>query len=139
METKIYRRHGTRVRAQIPVRISSLDPINTFSENCYTLLVNPRGCGVRFPRPLPPGSPVRVDQLPGGGSVTARVACSLAPAKGSRFWIVGIGLDFPGNPWCLAPAPEDWGADAEIPKFFPASATGARAHSRLAGIRSAGK
>ena len=114
-------RHGTRVRAQIPVRLIGLEAVSTFSENCHTLMVNPRGCGVRFPRALQPGSRVKVDQLPGGGSATARVACSLPPSKGSKFWIIGIGVDTPGNLWCLAPAPEDWGEAAVIPRFFPVS------------------
>ena len=121
--TTPYQRHGTRVRAQIPLRLTSLDPVSTFSENCSTTAVNPRGCGVRFPRALERGSRVRVDQLPGGGSVTARVACSVPPGKGSKFWIIGIGMDAPGNLWCLAPTPEDWGEDAAVPKFFPVSVT----------------
>ena len=119
--TTPYRRHGTRVRAQIPVRLTSLEPLAILSENCHTTMVNPRGCGVRFSRPLQPGSRVRVDQLPGGGSTTAHVACSLPPSQGSKFWIIGIGVDTPGNLWCLAPAPEDWGEDAAVPKFFPVS------------------
>jgi len=123
METRPYQRHGTRVRAQIPVRISGLDPESTFSENCHTLMVNPRGCGVRFPRALKPGSRVRVDHLPGGGSATARVACSLPPTKGTRFWIVGIGLDYPSNLWCLAPSPKDWGEYASVPSYFPVPTT----------------
>lgn len=107
------------MRAQIPVRVTSLEPTSTFSEHCYTQMVNPRGCGVRFTRPLKSGSRVRVDQLPGGGSTTARVACSLPPAKGSKFWTIGIGLDAPGNPWCLAPSPADWGEYAAVPSYFP--------------------
>ena len=116
-----HQRHGTRVRAQIPVRLTSLEPVSTFSESCHTLMVNPRGCGIRFPRPLPAGSRVKVDQLPGGGSATARVACSLPPNGGSKFWIIGIGLDSPANLWCLAPSPEDWGEYASVPRFFPGS------------------
>ena len=128
-----YQRYGTRVRAQIPVRVTSLDLIPTFSENCHTLMVNPRGCGVRFSHALKPGSRVRLDQLPGGGIATARVACSLAPSKGNRFWIIGIGLDSPANLWCLAPSPKDWGEHAAIPRFFPASLT-----QPAEGLRSAG-
>ena len=71
------RRRGTRVRAQIPVRLTSLDPATKFSENCHTLVVNPQGCGVRFSHPLEPGMQVRVDDLPGGGSATAHVASSI--------------------------------------------------------------
>src|SRR5712692_1429498 len=114
-------RRGTRVRAQIPVRVTSLDPARSFSEPCHTLLVNPQGCGVRFTRPLEPGTQIRVDDLPGGGSITARVASSLPLQTGSKYWLVGICLDSPGNLWCLAPSPQDWGPNAAVPKFFPAS------------------
>lgn len=117
MAASLHRRFGTRVRAQIPLRISSIDPEASFSETCHTLLVNPRGCGVRFPRPLKAGLRVRVEGLPGGGSTTAQVACNLPPVRGSKYWLVGIGLDSPGNPWFLAPAPADWGAYATAPKF----------------------
>jgi hypothetical protein len=121
VETLPHRRRGTRVRAQIPVRVTGMDQAASFAENCHTLLVNPQGCGVRFSRPLSAGLPVRLENLPGGGSVTARVATSLPPAKGSKFWVVGIKLDAPGNLWCVAPVPQDWGAYAPPPKFFPAS------------------
>jgi hypothetical protein len=117
--TLIQRRKGTRVRAQIPLRITSLDPSAAFTERCHTLLVNPLGCGVRFPRSLKPGMKVRIDDLPGGGSVTARVASNLPPAQGSKYWIVGIGWDSPGNLCCLAPVPSDWQSYADVPRFFP--------------------
>jgi hypothetical protein len=121
VDTAHQRRRGTRVPAQIPVRLSSLDPSSTFSENCHTLVVNPQGCGVRFPRPLKPGLQIRIENLPGGGSTTARVACSLPLNYNRKYWLVGISLDTPGNLWCLAPAPQDWGQYADVPKFFPAS------------------
>lgn len=108
MTTVVQRRHGTRVRAQIPVRITSLDPGTIFSEKCHTLLVNPGGCGVRFPRPLKPGMKVKVEELPGGRAVNAWVASNLQLNDESKYWVVGIGLEQPGNPWCLAPVPTDW-------------------------------
>ena len=40
---------------------------------------------------------------------------------GSKYWLVGICLDSPGNLWCLAPSPQDWGPDASVPRFFPSS------------------
>ena len=123
VDTQPQRRRGTRVRAQIPVRVTSLDPASKFSERCHTLLVNPQGCGVRFARPLEPGLQVRVDDLPGGGSITARVASSLPPPEGSKYWLIGICLDRPGNLWFLAPTPPDWGDNASVPKFFPAGIT----------------
>jgi PilZ domain. len=113
-------RRGTRVRAQIPVRVTSLDSDSaTFSERCHTLSVNPQGCGVRFSRPLNPGAQIRVDELPGGSSVKARVTSSIRLA--SKYWVVGICLEKPANLWCMIPSPADWGSLACVPKFFPAS------------------
>ena len=115
------KRRSTRVRAQIPVRVTSLDPARTFSESCHTLVVNPQGCGIRFPRPLEPGLQIRMDDLPGGGSATARVANSLPLAASSKYWLIGISLESPGNFWCIAPTPQDWGAYSTLPRFFPSS------------------
>jgi hypothetical protein len=119
LSREIQQRLGTRVRAQIPLRVSSLEQAGAFAESCYTVLVNPKGCGVRCKRPLEPGLRVKMEQLPGGETVTARVACSIPPAKGSKFWLIGIGLDHPGNLWHLAPAPSDWGAYGSAPSLFP--------------------
>ena len=121
MQTVVQRRKGTRVRAQIPLRITSLDAAATFSETCHTLLVNPLGCGVRFPRSLKPGMRLRIENLPCGGSVVAQVASNLPPSPGSKYWLVGIGWDSPANFWCLAPVPSDWAAYADVPRFCPAS------------------
>jgi hypothetical protein len=118
----LQRRFGTRVRAQIPIRITSSDPSVSFSENCHTILVNPRGCGIRFSRPLKPGLRVRVEGLPGVRCADAQVASNLAPAEGGKYWLVGIGLESPGNFWCMAPAPADWGAYASsMPAHSPAA------------------
>lgn len=115
------RRLGTRVRAQIPVRVTSLDPEINFSESCYTLLVNPKGCGVRCSRQLAPGMQLRVDELPGRGTARATVACAQQFEDGSKYWMIGIALESPGNLWCIAPTPADWG-DYSLPaKFLPAS------------------
>jgi|SRR5581483_2156452 len=108
VDSQPQRRRGTRVRAQIPVRITSLDPATSFSENCYTMMVNPQGCGIRCSRPLATGLQIRVDALPGRKTALARVANTRPLAAGSKFWIVGIALDSPGNLWCITPAPADW-------------------------------
>jgi hypothetical protein len=108
MSNLIQRRHGTRVRAQIPLRITSLDPGHSFSEPCHTLVVNPYGCGVRFPCSLQPGMRVRMEELPGGGSATARVASNQPLTAKGKYWLVGLGLESPGNLWCLSPIPSDW-------------------------------
>jgi hypothetical protein len=115
------RRLGTRVRAQIPVRITSLNPADNFSQTCHTVMVNPKGCGIRCPRPLTEGVQLRIEDLPGRGSTLARVACTRPMEDGSNYWIVGIALESPGNLWCMAPVPPDWGTYSAPPKFFPMS------------------
>jgi hypothetical protein len=104
------------------LRVTSIDPQITFAENCHTLLVNPRGCGIRSLRPLKPGMRVRIEGLPGCGTATATVASNLAPVRGSKFWIVGIGLDSRGNDWCIAPTPPDWVQYLSTPPLFSSSA-----------------
>src|SRR6185437_6947424 len=85
------RRLGTRVRAQIPVRITSVAG-EKFSLSCHTLMVNPQGCGVRSPRPLTKGTQLRIEDLPGRGITAATVACTRPLEEGSKYWIVGIAL-----------------------------------------------
>ena len=108
MPELVQKRHGTRLRAQIPLRVTSLDPSTRFSERCHTVLVNPNGCGVRFPRSLKPGTRVRMEELPTGKSVTARVASNLQISTEGKYWLVGLGLDVRGNLWCIQPVPPDW-------------------------------
>jgi hypothetical protein len=103
-------RRSTRIRAQIPLRITSLDPAIQLSESCHTLVVNPHGCGVRLPRPLDLGVSVRLDELPGNQSVTARVATCIPLGTENKYWLVGLALDQAGNVWCVHPAPADWDA-----------------------------
>lgn len=105
-------RRGTRVRAQLPVRVTSMEPPE-FTEVCYTLVVNPQGCGVRISRPLQPGLNVQLDQLPTGQAIEARVANCVPLGAGGKYWLVGLALEQPGNVWGLCPAPADWGADPE--------------------------
>src|SRR5438445_12226066 len=45
-------RRCTRIRTQIPLRLTRLDTAVRTSERCYTLVVNPQGCGVRLSTPL---------------------------------------------------------------------------------------
>jgi len=113
------RRRGTRVQAQIPVRLTSLDPSTKFSESCHTLVVNPLGCGVRFSHPLEPGMQVRVDDLPGRACATARVVNSIPLKTSGKYWLVGISLEQPANWWRLAPTPQDWEPYSTFPAFVP--------------------
>jgi len=102
-------RGSTRVRAQIPVRVVSLDPTAEFSERCHTLIVNIEGCGVRLSRPLEPGLPVLLDELPTGDSARGQVANCVALGGEGKWWVVGIALEQHENIWCIQPAPPDWG------------------------------
>jgi len=105
-------RRSTRVRAQIPLRVTGLDATNPYSEPGHTLVVNTQGCGVRLPRPMKPGMEIFLDELPTGQRATARVA-NCVPL-GSKYWLVGIALDQPGNIWGIRPAPEDWGSEVAV-------------------------
>jgi len=101
-------RRGTRIRAQLPLRVTSLDPAFEFSEPAHTLVVNTQGCGVRLSHAMQPGIAVRLHDLPAGKSVTARVANCVPLGNEGKYWLVGIALDEPGNVWGIAPAPADW-------------------------------
>jgi hypothetical protein len=101
-------RRSTRIRAQIPIRITSLEPEVEFQEHCHTLVVNMEGCGVRLSRPLKPGTPILLDELPGGSTAEARVANCVPFGTEGKYWVVGIALEKPGNIWCIQPAPADW-------------------------------
>src|ERR1700690_3876717 len=105
-------RRSTRIRAQILLRINSLDPANPFSETGHTLVLNTQVCGLRLSCPLEPGMAVSLDDLPIGKSVTARVANCVPLGTGSQWWMVGIALDEPGNVWGVHPAPADWNSEA---------------------------
>jgi len=106
-------RRSTRIRAQIPLHLRSLNPDVSCSEHCQTVVVNAQGCGVRTARPLDVGLEVALE-LPAGSSVNARVANSVPLGRDGKFWLVGLALDEPGNIWGIRPAPADWGA----PKVF---------------------
>jgi hypothetical protein len=98
-------RRSTRLRAQLPVRIVSLDPAVSLSERCQTVVVNCEGCGVRLPRAVNLGLQVSIEDLPGGHSARARVTSCVTLGKD---WLVGIELEKRGNVWSIQPAPADW-------------------------------
>ena len=88
--------------------LTSLDPIQPFSDRCLAILVNPQGCAVRFHRPLNVGAAVRLDGLPATADVTARVVNCISLGKLEKFWLLGLALDAPGNVWGISTPPEDW-------------------------------
>jgi hypothetical protein len=101
-------RRSTRVRAQIPVRISSLEAAPHFSEHCHTVVINTDGCGIRLTRALEPGFRVALDELPGGNAASGTVSSCVAIGGDGKLFLVGLALDEPGNIWCIHPAPADW-------------------------------
>ena len=114
-------RRMTRVRWEIPIRVTSLNAGHPFAERGQTLVVNPQGCGVRLSCALEVGTAVQLDGLPGVGSVTARVANCLALGTDGKFWLVGLALNEPGNVWGVQSPPADWGTASA--RILPSAAT----------------
>jgi len=93
---------------EIPVSVVSLDRKRPFAEDCLVLVVSAQGCGFRSSRALQLETPVMLSGLPGGGSVTARVANCLPLGADARHFLVGAALYTRGNVWGIVDPPEDW-------------------------------
>jgi hypothetical protein len=105
-------RRSTRVRVEIPVSVTSLDRTRPFADKCMVLVVSAMGCGFRSTRALQIETPIMISDLPGGGSVTARVANCLPLGNDGRYFLVGASLYTRGNVWQIADPPEDWNVAA---------------------------
>lgn len=105
-------RRSTRLRVVIPVSITSLDRHRPFAERCDLLVVSAQGCGFRCTRALPMETPIMINDLPGGRSVTARVANCLPLGNDGKYFLVGASLYSHGNVWGIENPPEDWGVAA---------------------------
>jgi hypothetical protein len=101
-------RRSTRLRVEIPVSVISLDRTKPFGDRCMVLIVSAQGCGFRSSEALPIGTPIMLSNLPGGGSVTARVANCLPLGNDDNYFLIGASLYTQGNVWGIADAPEDW-------------------------------
>jgi hypothetical protein len=123
-------RRSTRVRWEVPVRITGADEAGPFAEEAQTLVVNPQGCGVRMGRAVEAGSAVHLQGLPKPGSVSAQVASCVPVGIGSKLFLVGLALDEPGNIWGVPSPPADWGMPAAKAAAAAASAGNADARSR---------
>ena len=104
-------RRGTRINCKISLTLSGICVASPFSEPGTAILVNPQGCAVRFGRSLEVGTEVRLEGLPGGTNVTARVVNCISPGKYENFWLLGLALDEPGNVWGIGTPPDDWQID----------------------------
>jgi len=107
-------RRSTRIRAQIPVRITVIEGSSYFSQSCHTLVVNTAGCAVRLSQPLELATAVCIDQLPNQRTANARVANCVPLGAGRQYWLVGLALDEPENIWEIRPAPADWGTESAV-------------------------
>lgn len=125
-------RHSTRLRAQIPLTMTSLDRRHAFVAECVALIVSPYGAGLQTPQGLPIETPVMLSGLPGGASASGRVASCVPLGNDGRHYLIGISLYNPGNVWGIANPPEDWevpaanaaaAARGALPQPSPAKAT----------------
>lgn len=115
-------RRSTRIRVEIPVSVISLDRMRPFGEKCMVLVVSAQGCGFRASEALQIETPIMLSGLPGGGSVTARVANCLPLGTDGKYFLVGASLYTHGNVWGIADPPEDWNVAAKSsPAPTPAS------------------
>jgi len=112
-------RRSTRIRVEIPVSVTSMDRKRPFSEQCVLLVVSAQGCGFRSTRALQIETPIMVGDLPGGGSVTARVANCLPLGNDGKYFLIGAALYTHGNVWGIANAPEDWNVAAKNDSAAP--------------------
>jgi hypothetical protein len=106
-------RRSTRVRVEIPVSVISLDRSRPFGEKCMLLVVSAQGCGFRSSEELQVGTPIMLSGLPGGGSVTGRVANCLPLGSDGQYFLVGASLYTHGNVWGIADPPADWNVAAK--------------------------
>jgi hypothetical protein len=115
-------RRSTRLRVEIPVSVISLDRQRPFGDRCLVLVVSAQGCGFRASEELLAGTPIMISDLPGGGSVTARVASCVPMGSDGKYFLVGASLYSHGNVWGIANAPPDWAVAAkDDPAVKPAS------------------
>ena len=106
-------RRSTRLRVEIPVSVISLDRKRPFGDKCMVLIVSAQGCGFRSSEALEIETPIMLSGLPGGGSVTARVANCLPLGSDGKYFLIGASLYTQGNVWGIADPPEDWSVTAQ--------------------------
>ena len=122
--TQNARRRSTRIRVQIPVNVTSLDRMRPFADKCMALIVSAQGCGFQTSQAMLPETPILLSNLPGGGSVTARVVnCQALGSDGKQF-LIGASLYTHGNVWGITNPPDDWNLAAlNYPVTGPAPVT----------------
>jgi hypothetical protein len=114
-------RRSTRIRVEIPVSVISLDRRRPFGERCTLLVVSAQGCGFRSSEALEVETPIMLSGLPGGCSVTARVANCLPLGNDGKYFLIGASLYTHGNVWGIADPPADWKAAGQSTPVPPAA------------------
>ena len=115
-------RRSTRIRWQIPIQITSVDPNRIFNEKCETVAVNAHGCGVICHIPLEKGTAVKLGLLPEKQEVMAHVADVVKLGEDGRAWLLGLQLDVPANVWGVRTPPHDWETPVAGEENEPAAA-----------------
>lgn len=111
-------RRSTRLQVEIPVNVTSLDRMHPFAATCVALVVTPHGCGFRTAQPLPLETPLLLADLPGGESISARVANCHPQGADGKYFLTGVAFYNPGNVWGIADPPPDWN-HASNPDPYP--------------------
>lgn len=106
-------RRSTRLQMEIPVRITSLSNDISFSEQCYTTVINAHGCGVVSPRAVAKWTKVRLEIDSAKRHTTARVSEVVSLGGEPERWLLGLELEIPGNFWGIEYAPADWKVEEE--------------------------
>jgi hypothetical protein len=106
-------RRSTRLRVEIPVSVISLDRSRPFGERCTLVVVSAQGCGFQTSEALHLETPIMMSDLPGGGSVTARVVSCVPLGNESEKFLIGAALYTAGNVWGIADPPADWNVAAK--------------------------
>jgi hypothetical protein len=100
-------RRSSRVPANVPILVTSLEPATHFSEVCETLVVSAHGCSMRSPMKLDAGVLVHFHSKEGRETTAKVVYCQ--PLESDRLgWRLGAKLDRPENFWGLKTCPQDW-------------------------------
>jgi len=120
-------RRSSRVPANLPILVTSLEPATHFSEVCETLVVSAHGCSMRSPMKLDAGVIVHFHSKEGRETTAKVVYCQ--PLESDRLgWRLGAKLDRPENFWGLKAYPQDW---ERLPA--PAAPTGDKLPLKLLG------
>ncbi len=106
-------RRSSRVPANVPILVTSMEPGARFSEVCETMVVNAHGCSMRSQVKLDAGVVVHFHSKE-GRETTAKVVYCQPLDSDSEGWRLAARLDRPENFWGLKTFPQDWAAPPSL-------------------------